>query len=84
MGLKDLMADNKSNKDKKKKSSNQPSQGPLIEEKVNKSIRMKKSTFLLLKKVTYQIKAEDDKYTVEDAVLDGLSLLAKKKGIDTQ
>lgn len=80
MGLNDLVASKQANKGQKKaKTSHSAYEG---EDKVNKSIRMKKSTFLLLKKVTNRIEEESGKYTHEDAILDGLTLLAQQKGIE--
>ena len=80
MGLNDIVGKKQAqNVQKKAKVVLSASDG---ENKVNKSIRMKESTFLLLKKVTNRIEEESGKYTHEDAILDGLMLLAKEKGID--
>lgn len=78
MGLEDLMAGKKGRTAKGTKA--KPVSDP-DEEKINKSIRMKKSTVNLLNKVTFHRKAENDKYTFEDAINDGLTLLAEKEGI---
>lgn len=78
MGLEDLMAgkSGKSVKTAVKRTAPEP-----VEEKVNKSIRMKRSTVDLLNKVTFHKKGDSDKYTFEDAIIDGLKLLAEKEGI---
>jgi len=80
MGLNDLVA--KKQADKAQKKAKASPSGNDGEGKVNKSIRMKESTFLFLKKVTNRIEEESGKYTHEDAILDGLTLLARQKGIE--
>jgi len=79
--IKNLMAGNKGGTAAKKSPAKQPAPKKDIDDKVNKSIRMKKSTINLLNKVTFHLKVENDKYTFEDAINDGLKLLAKQKGI---
>lgn len=78
MGLNDLLDKKVQDKKKKQKAAGPGAKG---DEKVNKSIRMRESTFLMLKKVTNRIEEDGGKYTHEDAILEGLSLLAKEKGI---
>jgi len=82
MGLNDLMAGNKTVKTKKKPAPKPVAVEPESEEKVTRGIRMKKSTLMLLKKVTNRIEERTGKYTHEDAILEGLTLLAKHKGIE--
>lgn len=80
--MKNLMAGKKGKKSQRKTPTKQAVEEREADEKINKSIRMKESTFLLLKKVTNRIEEESGKYTQEDAILDGLTLLAKQKGIE--
>ena len=77
--MKDLLAGNKNAKKPIKKKKPEEPQG---EEKKLKSIRMPLSTISLLNKVTFHMKAEDEKVTFSEAIHEGLDLLAKKKGID--
>lgn len=53
-----------------------------MEKKIPKSIKMKKSTVKLLNEVTHRKKAEDSKYTFEDAILEGLRLITEKEKED--
>lgn len=77
--MKELLAGNKS--DKKPSQKKKPEE-PQMEEKKLKGIRMPLSTISLLNKVTFYMKAEDEKVTFAEAIHEGLNLLAKKKGID--
>tara|TARA_A100000171_G_C2136917_1_gene151017 strand:+ start:583 stop:828 length:246 start_codon:yes stop_codon:yes gene_type:complete len=75
--MKNLMAGNKT---AKKKSSSKSESQP-AEEKKYKNLYLTTDAIDLLNKVTFMEKATNDKYTLGDAVHDGLKLLAKQKGI---
>ena len=75
--MKNLIAGNKPAKTKSSpKADAQPA-----EEKQNKKLYLTTDAIDLLNKVTFMEKATNDKYTLGDAVHDGLKLLAKQKGI---
>jgi hypothetical protein len=83
MGLNDLL-DKKAKENRTKSTKGQKAQEADTEDKVSKSIRMRESTYLFLKKVTNRLEEESGRYTHEDAILEGLTLLAKERGITAE
>lgn len=74
--MKNLMAGNKTIK---KKSSSKIEMQP--GEKRYKNLYLTVDAIALLNKVTFMEKISNEKYTLGDAIHDGLKLLAKQRGI---
>lgn len=76
MGLNDLV-----NEGVNKKSGTTKPDKAQSEKKQYKNIYLSQQTIKLLEKVTLTLKIDDSKFTYGDAIYQGITLLAREKGI---